>query len=182
MEVARHGECKRAAIMTRLRGSKTSFSAVSATWHLAPCPTAACAIAHGSGAGDRSPKRPHKYARWRVRMVFHALCHRATHIVGVFIRDIHSAGMVACTPCVPFSPRAWSATTCRRASSSRRSRGGSSARTSSHASQKPWSEPISSPPKSRKPATSRSGSKVLGGWVAQEARARASWVRSCAFM
>ena len=60
------------------RGSKTSFSAVSATWHLAPCPPAACAIAHGSGAGDGSPKRPHKYARWQVRMVFHALCHRAT--------------------------------------------------------------------------------------------------------
>ena len=60
------------------RGSKTSFSVLSATWHLAPCPPAACAIAHGSGAGDGSPKRPHKYARRLVRMVFQALCHRAT--------------------------------------------------------------------------------------------------------
>ena len=58
------------------RGSKTSFSMVSATWHLAPCPPAACAIAHGSGAGDGSPKRPRKYARRLVRMVFQALCHR----------------------------------------------------------------------------------------------------------
>ena len=59
------------------RGSKTSFSVVSATWHLAPCPPAACAIAHGSGAGDTSPKRPRKYARRLVRMVLQALCHRA---------------------------------------------------------------------------------------------------------
>ena len=81
-EGARLGDGKARRVQTcgyydAFRGSKTSFSVVSATWHLAPCPPAACAIAHGSGAGDRSPKRPRKYARRLVRMVFQALCHRA---------------------------------------------------------------------------------------------------------
>lgn len=81
------------------RGSKTSFSVVSATWHLAPCPPAACAIAHGSGAGDRSPKRPHKYARWLVRMVFHALCHRGVH-------DTSIIRIGACYRCYVLTTRA----------------------------------------------------------------------------
>ena len=81
-EGARFGGGKARRVQTcgyydAFRGSKTSFSVVSATWHLAPCPPAACAIAHGSGAGDGSPKRPRKYARRLVRMVFQALCHRA---------------------------------------------------------------------------------------------------------
>ena len=80
-EGARLGDGKARRVQTcgyydAFRGSKTSFSVVSATWHLAPCPPAACAIAHGSGAGERSPKRPRKYARRLVRMVFQALCHR----------------------------------------------------------------------------------------------------------
>ena len=80
-EGARLGDGKARRVQTcgyydAFRGSKTSFSVVSATWHLAPCPPAAWAIAHGSGAGDGSPKRPHKYARSLVRMVFQALCHR----------------------------------------------------------------------------------------------------------
>ena len=77
----------RLLIYDAFRGSKTSFSVVSATWHLAPCPPAACAIAHGSGAGDRSPKRPRKYARRLVRMVFQALCHRGS-ARAVFPEDI----------------------------------------------------------------------------------------------
>ena len=102
-EGARFGDGKARRVQTcgyydAFRGSKTSFSVVSATWHLAPCPPAACAIAHGSGAGDGSPKRPHKYARRLVRMVFQALCHR------VLTKHTMTQCLKLLTPPFPVSP------------------------------------------------------------------------------